>query len=153
MEDLSFFVSGLQKGPAERGHVKKRQKSSKRVKKIFVTFRQFSRRAKKVKNRQKVLKSFSTLFDKFRAAPFSGPFWGALIFFFFVSHVSGFEGFGCSVRAPRDRNSGCPLCHACAAHMQLSVLFSEKTCGEGAGCASCHRKKAKVRANFSKRFV
>ena len=64
---------GLQKGPAERGHVKKRQKSSKSVKKFFDTFRQFSRRAKTVKNRQKVSKSFSTLFDNFRAAPFFRP--------------------------------------------------------------------------------
>ena len=67
------FVSGLQKGPAERGHVKKRQKSSKSVKNIFDTFRRFSRRAKNVKNRQKVSKSFSTLFDNFRAAPFFRP--------------------------------------------------------------------------------
>ena len=62
-------ISGLQKGPAERGHIKKRQKSSKSVKKFFDTFRQFSRRAKNVKNRQKASKSFSTLFDNFRAAP------------------------------------------------------------------------------------
>ena len=66
-------ISGLQKGPAERGHVKKRQKSSKTVKKFFDTFRPFSRRAKNVKNRQKVSKSFSTLFDNFRAAPFFRP--------------------------------------------------------------------------------
>ena len=66
-------ISGLQKGPAERGHVKKRQKSSKSVEKVFDTFRQFSRRAKNVKNRQKVSKSFSTLFDNFRAAPFFRP--------------------------------------------------------------------------------
>ena len=64
-------VSGLQKGPAERGHVKKRQKSSKSVKKFFDTFRQFSRRAKNVKNRQKVSKSFSTIFARHL---FSGPF-------------------------------------------------------------------------------
>ena len=70
------MVSGLQKGPAERGHVKTRQKSSKSVKKFFDTFRQFSRRAKNVKNRQKVSKSFSTLFDKFRAAPFFRPVLG-----------------------------------------------------------------------------
>ena len=69
-----FLVSGLQKGPAERGHVKKRQKSSKSVKKFFDTFRQFSRRAKNVKNRQKASKSFSTLFDNFRAAPLFRPF-------------------------------------------------------------------------------
>ena len=66
-------ISGLQKGPAERGHVKKRQKSSKSVRKFFDTFRQFSRRAKNVKNRQKLSKSFSTLFDNFRAAPFFRP--------------------------------------------------------------------------------
>ena len=63
--------SGLQKGPAERGHVKKRQKSSKSVKKFFDTFRQFSRRAKNVKNRQKVSKGFSTIFAQHL---FSGPF-------------------------------------------------------------------------------
>ena len=62
-----FMISGLQKGLAERGHVKKRQKSSKSVKKFFDTFRQLPRRAKNVKNRQKVSKSFSTLFDNFRA--------------------------------------------------------------------------------------
>ena len=59
---------GRRKGP--------RQKTSKIVKKcqnIFDTFRQFSRRAKSVKNRQKVSKSFSTLFDNFRAAPFLRP--------------------------------------------------------------------------------
>ena len=71
-----FPVSGLQKGPAERGHVKKRQKSSTSVKKLFETFRQFSRRAKNVKNRQKVSKSFSTLFDNFRVAPFFRPLLG-----------------------------------------------------------------------------
>ena len=63
------------KGPAERGHVKKRQKSSKSVKNIFDTFRHFSRRAKNVKNRQKVSKIFSTIFARHR---FSGPFWGPL---------------------------------------------------------------------------
>ena len=67
------LISGLQKGPAERGHVKKSQKSSKSVKKFFDTFRQFSRRAKNVKNRQKASKMFSTLFDNFRAAPFFRP--------------------------------------------------------------------------------
>ena len=62
-------ISGPQKGPAERGHVKKRQKSSKSVKKFFDTYRQFSRRAKNVKKCQKH-------FDNFRAAPFFSPFWG-----------------------------------------------------------------------------
>ena len=65
-----IFVSGPQKGPAERGHVKKRQKPSKSVKNIFDTFRQFSRK------RQKVSKIFSTLFGNFRAAPVFRPLLG-----------------------------------------------------------------------------
>ena len=77
VEQKDKQFGGLQKGPAERGHVKKRQKSSKSVKKFFDTFRHFSRRARKVKNRQKVSKSFSTLFDISLARhQFSGPFWG-----------------------------------------------------------------------------
>ena len=69
------IISGLQKGPAERGHVKKRQKSSKSVKKFFDTFRQFSRRAKNVKNRQKVSKSFFDTFRHFsRGTFFPAPF-------------------------------------------------------------------------------
>ena len=66
---LGVPVSGLQKGLAERGHVKNRQKVSK-------VFRQFSRTAKHVKNRQKASKSFSTLFDNFRAAPSFRPLLG-----------------------------------------------------------------------------
>ena len=54
--NLREKISGLQKGPAERGHVKNRQKSSKNVKKFFDTF-------------------FSTIFARHQ---FSGPFWGAL---------------------------------------------------------------------------
>ena len=50
------IFSGLQKRPAERGHVQKCQKES-RI--FFDTFQHFSRRAKKVINRQ----HFSTLFD------------------------------------------------------------------------------------------
>ena len=69
-------ISGPQQGPAERGHVKKRQKSSKGVKNIFDTFRHFSRRAKCVKNRQKMSNIFSTLFDNFRAAPVFRPLLG-----------------------------------------------------------------------------
>ena len=49
--------------------------TSKNVKKYFDTSRQFSRRAKNVKNRQKVSK---TLFDSFRAAPFFRPLFGGL---------------------------------------------------------------------------
>ena len=72
-DSQSLVLSGLQKGPAERGHVKNRQKVSKS---FFDTFRQFSRRAKNVKNRQKMSKSSSTLFDNFRAAPFFRPLLG-----------------------------------------------------------------------------
>ena len=70
--------SGPQKGPAERGHVKKRQKSSKSVKNIFDTFRHFSRREKTstiVKKCQTYFRHFSTIFAFHR---FSGPFWGPL---------------------------------------------------------------------------
>ena len=58
-------LSGLQKGPAERGHVKKRQKSSESVKKFFDTFRAGQKTSKIVK------KSFSTIFARHL---FSGPF-------------------------------------------------------------------------------
>ena len=84
-------VSGLQKGPEERGHGKKRQKSSKSVKKfstLFDNFRAGQTTSKIVEKCQKVfrhfstifaqgkqrqkssksVKSFSTLFDNFRAA-------------------------------------------------------------------------------------
>ena len=97
-EKLHFSSSGPQKGPAERGHVKKRQKSSKSVKNIFGTFRQFSRRAKNVKNRQRMSKLFSTIFARHQ---FSGPFWGlwqvhyaAPIGAFFCPEIRAFTGFG-----------------------------------------------------------
>ena len=77
MSCLHLAVSGPQKGPAERGHFKKRQKSSKSAKNIFDTFRHVSRRAKKVKNRQKMSKIFSsTFFDNFCAAPIFRPLLG-----------------------------------------------------------------------------
>ena len=85
---VSESFSGLQKGPAGRGHVKKRQKSSKSVKNIFRHFstifaqgkkRQKSSKSAKnvkiVKKRQKVFRHFSTIFAR---RHFSGPFWGAL---------------------------------------------------------------------------
>ena len=81
----------MQKGPAERGHVKKRQKSSKSVKNIFDTFRHFSRRAKNVKNRQKVSKSFSTIFARHL---FSGPFCNPLRKIGMTGFVR--DGFGCN---------------------------------------------------------
>ena len=72
------IISGLQKGPAERGHVKKHQNSSKVSKSfstLFDNFRAGQKTSKFVKKRQKVFRHF---FDTFRAAPFYGPFWGAL---------------------------------------------------------------------------
>ena len=77
--DQEIKLSGLQKGSAERGRVKKRHKSSKGVKNIFNTFRHFSHRAKKtskiVKRRQNMFRHFSAVFARHE---FSGPFWGAL---------------------------------------------------------------------------
>ena len=79
------LISGLQEGPAERGHVKKRQKSSKSVKMFFDTFRQFSRRAKKnVKNRRKVSTSFRHFSTKFSR----GTFFLALLRGIFSESVS-----------------------------------------------------------------
>ena len=76
---LEPSFSGLQKGPAERGHVKKLQKPSKSVKSfstLFDNFRAGQKTSKIVKKRQKVLRHFSTIFARHH---FSGPFWGALI--------------------------------------------------------------------------
>ena len=72
--EVLLFISGPQQGPAERGHVKERQKSSKSVNNIFDIFRAGQ---KNVKNRQKVSKIFSTSFDNFRAAPVFRPLLGA----------------------------------------------------------------------------
>ena len=69
------MFSGLQKGPAARGHVKKRQKSSKSVKKFFDNFRAGQKTSKIVKKCQKYFRHFSTIFARHH---FSGPFWGAL---------------------------------------------------------------------------
>ena len=63
------------KGAGGKG---RRQKSSKSVKNMFDTCRHFSRRAKNVKNRQKVSNYFSTLLDNFRAAPVFRPLLGDL---------------------------------------------------------------------------
>ena len=54
--------NGLQKGPAERGHVKKRQKSSKSAKNFSTLFDNFRTGQK----RQKSSKSVKKLFDTFR---------------------------------------------------------------------------------------
>ena len=69
-----FYHQRIAKGAGGKGP---RQKTSKIVKKCQKVFRQFSRRAKNIKNRQKASKRFSTLFDNFRGF-FTGPFWGAL---------------------------------------------------------------------------
>ena len=109
------FFSGLQKGPAERGHVKKRQKSSKSVKKFFDTFRQFSRRAKNVKYRQKVSKIFRHFSTIFRAAPFFRPLLGASEFSFRgnirQNHPFGKQPFWQPpiLACPQDANNGLPV--------------------------------------------
>ena len=65
-------ISGPQKGPAERGYVKKRQKFQK-------YFRHFSTFFAQGKTRQISSQYFSTLFENFRAAPFFRvPFLGLL---------------------------------------------------------------------------
>ena len=68
----------IAKGAGRKGPC---QKKSKIVKKRQTVFRHFSRRAKSVKNRQKVSKIFSTLFDSFRAAPVFRPLLGGSDFF------------------------------------------------------------------------
>ena len=68
-------IGGPQKGPAERGHVKKRQKSSKIFSTLFDIFRVGQKTSKIVKI-LKVSKIFSTLFDNFRAAPVFRPLSG-----------------------------------------------------------------------------
>ena len=70
-------VSGLQKGPAERGHVKNVKNRLKVSKSFSTVFDSFRAGQKNVKNHQKVSKSLSTLFDNFRAAPFLRPLLGA----------------------------------------------------------------------------
>ena len=55
-------ISGLQKGPAARGHVKKRQKSSKNVK-TFSTFLDNFRAGQKT---SKIVKKCQKCFDTFR---------------------------------------------------------------------------------------
>ena len=70
-EKCPKMVSGLQKGPAERGHVKKRQKVSKSLSTLFDNFRAGQKKSKIVKKCQKVFRHFSTIFARH---PFSGPF-------------------------------------------------------------------------------
>ena len=57
-------ISGLQKGPAERGHVKNRQKVSKSFSTLFDTFRAGQKTSKIVKKCQKVFRHFSTIFAR-----------------------------------------------------------------------------------------
>ena len=68
---ISAFISGLQKGPAERGHVKNRQKVSKSFSTLFDNFRAGQKTSKIVKKCQKVSRHFSTIFaqGKFFPAP------------------------------------------------------------------------------------
>ena len=63
------FVSGLQKGPAERGHVKNRRKVSKMFSTLFDIFRAWQKTSK-------IVKSVKNVFDNFRAAPVFRPLLG-----------------------------------------------------------------------------
>ena len=72
----TIHISGLQKGPAERGHVKKRQKSSKSVKKFFDTFRQISQGKKRQKSSKNVKKFFDTFRQISRGTIFPAPLGG-----------------------------------------------------------------------------
>ena len=66
VSQYTSIFSGSQKGPAERGHVKNRQKVSKSFSTLFDNFAQG-------KKRQKSSKSVKKFFDIFRAAPFFRP--------------------------------------------------------------------------------
>ena len=68
----------MQKGPAERGHVKNvknRQKVSKSLSTLFDNFRAGQKTSKIVKKCQSIFRHFSTNCVRHH---FSGPFWGAL---------------------------------------------------------------------------
>ena len=73
-------VQRTAKGASGKGSLQKTSKNRQKVSKIFSTlFDIFSRRAKNnVKNRQKVSKIFSTFFDNFRAAPVFRPLFECL---------------------------------------------------------------------------
>ena len=81
--NLPSFLSGPQKGPAERDHGKKRQKVSQRYSTLFDIFRA----GQKVKDRQKVSKYVRQFSIGFARHQFSGPFWGALIFLSKFGHI------------------------------------------------------------------
>ena len=62
-----LLISGLQKGPAEMGHVKKTSKIVKKCQKVFRHFSTIFAQGKKT----------SKFFDNFRAGHhFTSPFWG-----------------------------------------------------------------------------
>ena len=140
------ILSGLQKGPAERGHVKKRQKVSKSFSTLFDNFRAGQKTSKIVKKCQKVFRHFSTIFARHH---FSGPFWGALKFIHvlleFLQHLpNGRERFLCelivdmacrhgrqiiscgnSAHAETRRNDGA-LASRLAASFPRSVAFADQ---------------------------
>ena len=102
---------------------KKRQKSSESVKMFFDTFRQFSRRAKNVKNRQKASKSFWTLFDNFRAAPYFRPLLGgsdSVIFLCAMVHMV--EGVGAFKVSPLPRKVARASEHLHKDHLNAHAL-------------------------------
>ena len=124
------------KGPVERGHVKRRQKSSKKCQKAFDTFQLFFlRRAKNVKYRQKYDKK--RVFDDFRAGQkLSGPFWGALNLASTEKRSPSFDAEKCN-------------CAPCASGTNLSGLASSESQGKTKG----QQLKGKIVSEFSHFFA
>ena len=71
------FLSGPQKGPAERGHVKKTSKIIKKCQKYFRDFSTFFAQGKKIQKSSKRVKIFFDTFRQFsRGTSFPAPFGG-----------------------------------------------------------------------------
>ena len=139
------FLSRLQKGPAERGHVKKRQKSSKSVKcfsTLFDSFRAGQKTSKIVKKCQIVFRHFSTNFARHH---FSGPFWGAPIFCSLKTGSFGENHANTNAQKPAiqglhvmcfqaDQRRAFPCASVCGARTKARVnvnMFRSKTCKVG----------------------
>ena len=72
---LPTTISGPQKGPAERGHVKNRQKVSKIFSTLFDSLRAGQKTSKIVKKCQKHFRHFSTIFARHRFPALFGGLW------------------------------------------------------------------------------
>ena len=111
-ESRDWKISGLQKGPAERGNGKNRQKSSKSFRHFSTIFAQGKKRQKSCqKVCQKYFRHFLTIFARHQ---FSGPFWGALLEKgsfgkeVFWKRGGAFQKMAISQRLERIRDSGAP---------------------------------------------